>query len=122
VTTPPGEAANRWEDRRTEARLGPGDVECEIEGAQFVHVLGLTHEGTGMRVMTNSEIPKEQALPVTLHLSESDTLRFQARAVWSQEENFEFTRRYISGLKIEDIGADDSNRLKTFIQSLETAD
>lgn len=111
-------AANGWEDRRTEARLSPGDVECEIEGAQFVHVLGLTHEARGMRVMTDRPLPSDRSFPVTLQLSADNDLHFQARAVWSHEENFEFTRRYISGLKIEDIDADASDRLKSFIQTL----
>lgn len=103
-----------FEDRRREARLSPGDVECEIEGARFVHVLGLTVEGHGMRVMTDCALPTDRILAVSLELPQ-ETLKFQGRVVWEKEQDFQFTHRFICGIKFVDPEEASTQRLCAFI-------
>ncbi len=103
------------DDRRSEARLSPGDVDCDIEGARFVHVLGLSLGGHGMRVMTDHKLPENQDLDVQLHLSENETLRFQGRVVWEKDQDFEFTHRFISGVQFTEPDPAARDRLHGFI-------
>ncbi len=102
-------------DRRHEARLSPGDVECDIEGARFVHVLGVSFGGHGMRVMTEKPLPRDKPVAATIKLSESESLQFTGEVVWEKTEDFQFTSRYISGVKFLD-NADGSARLHDFIE------
>lgn len=102
-------------DRRHEARLSPGDVECEIEGARFVHVLGVTVGGHGMRVLTDKQLPRNQPLQMSLSLS-SETLSFVGEVVWEQEQDFEFTHRYISGVKFIDPDPQATEKLHQFVE------
>ena len=103
------------EERRREARLSPGDVECTIEGARFVHVLGLSVEGHGMRVLTDVRLPAEKMLPVSLELP-AETLEFQGRVVWEKEQDFEFTHRYICGIEFVRPDPACVARLRDFVQ------
>lgn len=104
------------DDRRSEARLSPGDVECDIEGARFVHVLGLTLGGRGMRVLTDQHLPRDRPVDVALHLSENETLHFKGLAVWEKDQDLEFTHRYVCGMKFIDPDEASSGRLHSFVE------
>lgn len=104
------------EDRRREARLSPGDLECDIEGARFAHVLGVTLGGHGMRVLTDQRLARNRPLQIAIHLSERDTLKFMGQVVWDEDKNFDFTHRYISGVQFVEPDAIQCDRLHNFIQ------
>lgn len=104
------------DDRRREARLSPGDVECDIEGAQVVHVLGISIEGHGMRVMTDHSLQGREGIPIALHVAPDETLHFSGRVVWEKAQNFEFTRRYITGLQFVSPDPAATERLHRFVE------
>lgn len=106
------------EERRREARLSPGDLECDVEGARFAHVLGVTLGGNGMRVMTDRRLPTDQVLGVVLHLTDDEDLQFKGQVVWEEEKNFDFTQRFISGVRFVDPEKADCDRLHTFIETV----
>jgi len=105
------------EDRRREARLNPGDVDCEIDAIPVVHVLGLALGGSGMRVLTDKPLSIERAVKIRLHLSPHETLEFEGTRVWQQDQDFEFTRRYISGIKFLNPHPVAAQRLHAFIDA-----
>lgn len=113
---PADSSASSEEDRRSEARLSPGDVECDIEGARFVHVLGLTLGGHGMRVLTDAKLPTDADVPITLHLSDRESLVFTGRVMWEKDQDLDFTRRYISGIKFVEPDSAASARLHHFVE------
>lgn len=104
------------DDRRKEARLSPGDLECEVEGTRFAHVLGVTLGGHGMRVMTDKVLPREHPLDVVFHLTDDEDLHFRGQVVWSEEKNFDFTQRFISGVHFVEPDASSCDRLHNFIE------
>jgi hypothetical protein len=104
------------EDRRKETRLSPGDLECDVEGTRFAHVLGVTLGGHGMRVMTDRRLERETPFSVVIHLTDDEDLCFRGEVVWSEEKNFDFTQRYISGVRFVDPDAGSCERLHTFIE------
>ena len=106
------------DERRKETRLSPGDLECDVEGARFAHVLGVTLGGHGMRVMTDRHLPDEHPVQIVFHLSDEDNLEFQGQVVWSEEKNFEFTHRFISGVRFVDPPDGSCARLHDHIESL----
>jgi len=108
---PPGE-----DDRRSEARLSPGDLECDIEGTRFAHILGVTIGGHGMRVMTDKALPSDRAVGVEVHLTDTESLNFNGLRVWSESKNFEFTQRFISGVRFVDPDPAACERLHAFIE------
>lgn len=105
------------EDRRKETRLSPGDLECDVEGTRFAHVLGVTIGGHGMRVMTDRKLPGDQTVKVVFHLSDSDDLEFDGQMVWTEEKNFDFTQRFISGVRFVDPTEGACHRLHSYIES-----
>lgn len=104
------------EDRRKEARLAPGELECDIEGAKFAHVLGVTLGGHGMRVLTEKRLDAGRPLRVTLHLNDDEDLQFDGEVVWAEEKNFDFTQRFISGVRFVQADATACDRLHAFIE------
>jgi PilZ domain len=108
--------ASESDDRRSEARLSPGDVTCHIDDIQVVHVLGLSLSGHGMRVMTNKRLPAQQPFAIGLQLDEQTTLPLQGRVVWERDEDLEFTHRYISGIQFIDTATPHDELLRSFIE------
>lgn len=104
------------EERRHEARLSPGDLGCHIEGASFAHVLGVTVGGHGMRVLTDQRLATDRPLHVVVHLSDTEDLEFTGQVVWDEDKNFEYTHRFISGLKFLASDARNCSRLHDFIE------
>lgn len=105
------------DDRRKETRLSPGDLECDVEGARYAHVLGVTLGGHGMRVMTDRQIPGNQNVQIVFHLSDDEDLQFAGQVVWTEEKNFEFTQRFISGVRFIDPPQGACERLHAYLES-----
>jgi len=102
-------------DRRREARLGAGDVDCEVEGVRFAHVLGLSLEGHGMRVLTEKRLPHDHPLKVILYLDAQAPMKLTGQVTWDKDQDFTFTHRYISGMQFLNPDPAETARLHTFI-------
>lgn len=103
-------------DRRRYLRVAADDgLECAIGGAGIVHIVGISSEGRGMRVITDKELPSDRELE--LKLAHNDSLLFdgKAKCVWHEAWDFEFCSRHVGGLEI--LGLSDEER-KTLVEAI----
>lgn len=97
-------------DRRRYVRLATDDaVRCSIEGAEVVHVVGLSSGGNGMRVIVDRELPDTSEFAVTMDIDDSQpTIQARGRVVWQEAWDFGFCNRFVAG--VEFVRIDDSAR------------
>lgn len=98
-------------ERRRYVRLSTDhNVQCSIPGVDVVHIVGLGEEGTGMRVITNRELP-EGDFEVELDLSDGEPpLKLMGRVAWQESWDFEIFNRVVAGVSLQ--GMDDDARLR----------
>lgn len=104
-------------DRRRYIRLTTDhNVQCSIPGIEVVHVVGLGSGGSGMRVITNRELPEDE-FSLTLELNDgSPELHLKAKAVWQESWNFEFFDRHAAGLALSGMKPDEVQRIDDLLQ------
>ena len=97
------------QERRRYVRLSTDhNVQCSIPGVDVVHIVGLGEEGTGMRIITNRELP-EGDFPVELDLSDGEEpLKLMGRVAWQESWDFEIFNRVVAGVSLQ--GMDESAR------------
>ena len=106
-------------DRRRYLRVAADDgLECAIEGVGIVHIVGISSEGRGMRVITDKELPSDKELGLKLALNEDLLFDGKAKCVWHEAWDFEFCSRHIGGLEI--LGLSDEER-KALVKAIPVA-
>jgi hypothetical protein len=104
-------------ERRRYTRLTTDhNVTCAIPGVDVVHVVGLGSGGSGMRVITNRELPDEE-FDMELDLDDGKpALKLRAKAVWHEAWNFEIFNRHAAGVVLSGLTAEDAARIDALIQ------
>ena len=88
-------------ERRRYLRVAADEgLECDISGMGVVHIVGVSSEGRGMRVITNKEIPAGEELPLTLSRDGQELCSGKAKAVWHETWDFEFCSRHVAGVEL----------------------
>jgi hypothetical protein len=96
-------------ERRRYLRIAADEeLGCAIEGVDIVHIVGISAEGGGMRVITNKELPTDVELDCRLARGGKDLFHGKAKAVWRETLDFEFTRRHVAGVEL--LGLDEAER------------
>lgn len=105
------------DDRRRYLRLGPeGNVFCSIQGADVLHVVGISSDGSGMRIISDRELPAHEQFQVVIDPQDGNApIEGRARAVWQEVWDFEFCSRHVAGLALLDLGQSDRERLLALI-------
>ena len=105
-------------ERRKYTRLTTDqNVQCAILGMDVVHVVGLGSGGSGMRVITNRELPDEE-FDLELDLNDGQpSLHLKGKAVWHESWDFEFFNRHAAGVVLSGLQPGDSERIDTLIQN-----
>lgn len=105
-------------ERRKYTRLTTDqNVHCSITGMDVVHVVGLSSDGSGMRVITNKELPDDE-FDLELDLNDGDqVLSLRGKAVWHESWDFEFFNRHAAGILISGLTSDGSKRIENLIKN-----
>lgn len=105
-------------ERRRYIRLTTDqNVQCSIAGIDVVHVVGLGSGGSGMRLITNRELPDEE-FELTLDLDDGkEPLLLKGKAVWQESWNFDFFDRHAAGISLSGLTEEASQRIDTLIQN-----
>ena len=108
-------------ERRRYTRLTTDqNVQCAIPGMDVVHVVGLGSGGSGMRVITNRELPDEE-FDVELDLNDGHpSLQLKGKAVWHESWDFEFFNRHAAGIALTGLSPEASARIDALIQNPST--
>jgi len=105
-------------ERRKYTRLTTDhNIHCQIAGIDFVHVVGFGSGGSGMRVITNKELPDDEFDLVLDLQDEKPAIQAQARAVWQESWNFEIFHRHAAGITLSGLQAEDSERIDAVIRN-----
>jgi hypothetical protein len=104
-------------ERRKYTRLTTDhNLQCQIDGIDVVHVVGLGSGGSGMRIITNRELPDDE-FEVLLDLSDgSPPLKLQGRAVWQENWDFEIFNRHAAGIVLSGLDQQQAARIDAIIQ------
>jgi hypothetical protein len=103
-------------DRRRDLRLtAENNIRCTITGTEVVHVIGLGSEGSGMRVLTNKELPDGE-LQISLQLDDGGpSINLTGNVVWRESWDFDAFRRHISGLATHNLPEEAQARLSAVL-------
>lgn len=104
-------------ERRRYIRLTTDhNVSCKIPGMDVVHVVGLGSGGSGMRVITNRELPDEE-FDLELDLDDGEPpLKLRGKAVWHEQWNFEIFNRHAAGIALSGLSPEEGARIDKLIQ------
>ena len=110
------------QERRRYVRLGTEhNIACTIEGVDVVHIVGLGSEGSGMRVITNKELPHE-GFAVELTLDDGgEPISAKAKVAWQEEWDFDIFQRHVAGLTLEELSEGDRVRLNKMLDDAAAA-
>ncbi len=82
-----------------------------------VHVVGLGSGGSGMRVITNRELPDDE-FDVVLDLNDGHpALQLRGKAVWHESWDFEFFNRHAAGIALSGHSPEEGARIDALIQN-----
>ena len=96
-------------DRRRYLRIAADEgLDCDIEGVGVVHIVGISSEGRGMRVITDKELATDVDLDCRLVRNGAELFSGKAKAVWQESWDFEFCSRHVSGIELQ--GLNDEER------------
>lgn len=96
-------------ERRRYLRVAADEeLGCAIEGVDIVHIVGISAEGVGMRVITNKELPTGIELDCRLARDGQDLFNGKVKAVWRETLDFEFTKRHVAGVEL--LGLNEAER------------
>ncbi len=98
-------------ERRRYIRLDPrDDISCEIEGVEVFHLVGISSDGSGMRVITDRPLPPNPK--ITIYLGKQQTpINGVARIIWQEMWDFEFCTRHITGITLEGVSEEDRRKI-----------
>lgn len=106
-------------ERRRYLRVAADEgLECDIEGVGVVHIVGISAEGRGMRIITNKELPSEDDLNIKLSRDDSNLFEGKAKAVWQEAWDFEFCSRYVAGVELQGLSEEDRQALVSKIPTV----
>lgn len=106
-------------ERRRYLRVAADEgLECDIEGVGVVHIVGISAEGRGMRIITNKELPKDADLAVKLSREGDSLFEGQAKAVWQEAWDFEFCSRYVTGVELQGLSEEERQALVSKIPTV----
>lgn len=110
------------QERRRYVRLGTEhNIACTIEGVDVVHIVGLGSEGSGMRVITNKELPHE-TFPIELTLDDDGApIAAKAHVAWQEQWDFDIFQRHVAGLTLEELSDGDRARLNKMLDEAAAA-
>ena len=99
------------QERRRYVRLGTEhNIQCQIPGVDVVHIVGLGSEGSGMRVITNKELPEE--FPIELGLDDGgELIQTTAKVAWQEAWDFDIFQRHVAGLTLGELEESARQRL-----------
>lgn len=105
-------------ERRRYTRLTTDhNVQCEISGMDVVHVVGLGSGGSGMRIITNHELPDDE-FEVSLDLSDGKPiLKLRGKAVWQEAWDFEIFNRHAAGIALSGLTPEEGARIDALIKN-----
>jgi hypothetical protein len=96
-------------DRRRYLRIAADEgLDCALEGSGVVHIVGISSEGRGMRVITDRELSTGVELDCRLTRDGKDLFTGKAKAVWAESWDFEFCSRHVAGIEL--LGLNDAER------------
>lgn len=96
-------------ERRRYLRVAADEeLGCAIEGVDFVHILGVSADGHGMRVITNKELSLQSELDCRLARGTADLFNGKVKVVWKETLDFDFTKRHVAGVELLEL--DDAAR------------
>ena len=101
------EIAERERRRYLRVAVDEG-LECDIADVGVVHIVGISADGRGMRIITNKELPADQEMDLALSRDGLIIFKGQAKAVWREAWDFEFCSRHVSGVEL--VGLSDEDR------------
>lgn len=110
------------QERRRYVRLSTErNVMCDIPGIDVVHIVGMGSEGTGMRIITNKELP-DGDFPVVLDLADGrPPLNLSGKAVWQENWDFEIFNRVVAGVALQGMNPDDGARIAEVLKEAAAA-
>ncbi len=96
-------------ERRRYLRIAADEgLDCDLEGVGVVHIVGISSEGGGMRVITDKELQTGVELDCSLIRDGNDLFRGKVKAVWAESWDFEFCSRHVAGIEL--LGLDQAGR------------
>lgn len=96
-------------DRRRYLRIAADEgLDCDLEGVGVVHIVGISSEGRGMRVITDKELATDVELDCRLVRDGRELFSGKAKAVWQESWDFEFCSRHVAGIELQ--GLSDEER------------
>ena len=110
------------QERRRYVRLGTEhNIQCKIAGVDVVHIVGLGSEGSGMRIITNKELPHDE-FPVELTLDDDDNIiHAHAKVAWQEAWDFDIFQRHVAGLTLTHLGEEQRQRLNNMLDRASAA-
>lgn len=106
-------------ERRRYLRVAADEgLECDIAGAGIVHIVGISAEGRGMRVITNKELPTDEELTVVLSRDGAELFNGGAKAVWQETWDFEFCSRHVAGVELLGLSEEERQTLVSKIPTM----
>ena len=110
------------QERRRYVRLGTEhNIQCQIPGVDVVHIVGLGSEGSGMRVITNKELPAEE-FPIELGLDDGgELINATARVAWHESWDFDIFQRHVAGLTLGNLSEEARARLSKMLDQAAAA-
>jgi hypothetical protein len=110
------------QERRRYVRLGTEhNIACTIEGVDVVHIVGLGSEGSGMRVITNKELPHE-GFAIEMSLDDGGApIVAKAKVAWQEQWDFDIFQRHVAGLTLEELSEDARTRLNKMLDEAAAA-
>lgn len=106
-------------ERRRYLRVAADEgLECDIAGVGIVHIVGISAEGRGMRVITNKELPTEDELTVVLSRGGAELFNGSAKAVWQETWDFEFCSRHVAGVELLGLSEEERQALVSKIPTM----
>ena len=99
-------------DRRRYLRVAADEgLDCAIEGVGVVHIVGVSSDGRGMRVITDKELATDVDLDCQLDHGGAELFKGKAKAVWQETWDFEFCSRHVSGIELQGLNDDERSVL-----------
>ena len=96
-------------ERRRYLRVAADEgLDCDISNMGVVHIVGMSAEGRGMRLITNEEWPSDVELDMTLSRDGEQLFKGKGKAVWQEAWDFEFCSRHVAGVEL--LGLSDEDR------------
>lgn len=110
-------------ERRRYMRLSTDKtLDCAIDGMEVLHIVGLGSEGSGMRIITNHELP-DGDFGMTVDPNDGQPpISLKARAVWQESWDFEICNRNVAGIAFVEVPDGARERLQALLPAEPTGE